>query len=336
MDKLRALQYFVAAAEERSFSAAARRLDVSIPAVAKLVASLEQQLGTRLFERNARGLALTADGETYLEGCGPALDQVAAADSAVSGAITRARGIVVIAMEQVFAQHCLLPKLPAFHARHPEIQIDLRNVGRLTDRDAGSADVLVLIGWPEASDLVQRQVAQNHLLICAAPAYWAVHGVPQRPQDLAAHICLLFRNPDGTVQDLWTFEREGVKESAAVRSWLVSSHRDVLLDAALAGEGVARMGDLSIREHLRSGRLVPALRDWRAQDARPISLFYRSHSKRTPRVRLVIDFIADVFRKLEATRDVRDVAFLRRERPRWWGHHGRASAAVYRGRRPKP
>src|SRR5437588_67270 len=209
MDKLRALQYFVAAAEEGSFSAAARRLDVSIPAVAKLVASLEQQLGTRLFERNARGLALTADGETYLESCGPALDQV------------------------------------------------------------------------------ERQVAQNHLLICAAPAYWAVHGVPQRPQDLAAHTCLLFRNPDGTVQDLWTFEREGVKESAAVRSWLVSSHRDVLLDAALAGEGVARMGDLSIREHLRSGRLAPALRDWRAQDARPISLLYRSHSKRTPRVRLV-------------------------------------------------
>ncbi|HEX4859449.1 MAG TPA: LysR family transcriptional regulator, partial [Usitatibacteraceae bacterium] len=109
MDKLRAIELFVAAAEEKSFSAAARRLDVSVPAVAKMINALENNLGSRLFDRHNRGLALTADGTKYLEACSPLLEQLAQADEAVTGAASRARGTLVVGTMAQLALHCIVP-----------------------------------------------------------------------------------------------------------------------------------------------------------------------------------------------------------------------------------
>lgn len=143
MDKLRALQYFITAAEEHSLSGAARRLDVSVPAVSKLVAALERSLAVSLFHRTAQGLALTSHGEDYLEVCRPVLDQLAAADEAVRADAANVRGTLVVGTQRTLAQHCLLPALPRFHARHPDLQIDIRDVGRSTDTDARAVDVHV-------------------------------------------------------------------------------------------------------------------------------------------------------------------------------------------------
>jgi LysR family transcriptional regulator for bpeEF and oprC len=328
MDKLRALQYFVAAAEERSFSGAARRLEVSVPAIAKLITSLERNLGAALFDRTAHGLTLTADGYGYLETCQPLLEQLAAADEVVSGAAARPRGTLVIGAPPFLAQHCILPALPRFHARYPDIQLDIRIVHRPADADAGAVDVFVLLGWPEHPDLVHRRIGRTRFLVCAAPAYWAAHGIPQRPKDLERHVCLLFRGPEGTVLDLWQYERGEEKESAAVKGWLISNHRDVILDAVIAGEGIARMSDLTIRTHLHAGRLVPVLLDWETKDAPPINLLYRPSHRRTPRVRLFIEFVTDLFRRLEAEREDRFTSQLAAERPSWYGRrYGRASAA---------
>jgi len=259
MDKLRALQYFIAAAEEHSLSGAARRLDISVPAVSKLISSLERTLGASLFERTAHGLKLTSSGEIYLEACQPLLDQLDTADEALKAASANVRGTLVVGSPQMLAQHCLLPALPRFHARYPDIQIDIRDIIALTD--AGGFDLCVLWGWnqPSPADVVQRRIAQSRFLICAAPSYWSANGIPSSPRDLERHVCLLYRTPFGTVHDLWQLERKGVKESVAARGWLVSSHRDVALDAALAGEGVVRLTDLTIRAHIRSGRLVPRI-----------------------------------------------------------------------------
>jgi DNA-binding transcriptional LysR family regulator len=328
MDKLRALQYFVAAAEEQSLSGAARRFEVSVPAVAKLITSLERELGASLFGRTVRGLKLTADGENYLDACRPLIEQLAAADESISEAAARPRGTLTVGAPSFLAQHCLFPALPRFHARYPDIQIDIRAVNRVTDVEPGATDVLVLAGWPEPTDLVHRRIGQTRFLVCAAPGYWAAHGVPRRPKDLEHHACLLFRNPENTLLDLWRCERNGQEESVAVSGWLVSNHREVLLDAAIAGEGVARMGDLTIRPHLQSGRLVPVLLDWEMKDAPPVNVLYRPNHRRTPRVRLFVDFVTGLFRELEAEREAGVGARLSAERPYWYRHrHGRASAA---------
>jgi DNA-binding transcriptional LysR family regulator len=327
MDKLRALQYFVAAADERSFTGAARRLEVSIPAIAKLIAAFERTLGARLFERTPQGLTLTADGESYLDACRPLLEQLAAAEDAVTGAVARPRGVLVVGAMAQLAQHCILPALPRFRARYPEIQIDIRVVNRVADVDASAVDLFILMGWPANPDLVLRRIAQTRQVTCAAPAYWAAHGVPQHPRDLERHACLTYRNPEGTVVDLWKFVRGGEEESVAVGGWLTSNHRDVILDAVLAGEGVARISDLSSRPHFASGRLVPVLPDWEMKDAPPVNLLYRPNQRRSPRVRLFIEFITGVFRELEAGREQGVVARLA-ERPDWYGRRsGRASTA---------
>lgn len=332
MDKLRAIEYFVAAAEEGSFSGAARRLEVSIPAIAKLINGLEHGLGARLFDRASQGLTLTADGVRYLEACQPLLEQVAAADEAVSGATVRARGSLVIGAQPQLAVHCIGPTLPRFHDRHPEIQIDVRVINRINDADASAADVFILLGWPERGDLVHRRIAETRQLVCATPEYWARHGIPEHPQDLAGHQCFAFRNPEGTVIDLWRFTRDGEERSVAVSGWLMSNHRDVNMDAVLAGEGVARISDLSAQSLLASGRLVPVLRDWEMKDAPPVNLFYRASHRRTARVRVFIDHVTAVFRDLEAQRD-QGAAVPAAERPEWYGRRYGHVSATLRGRK---
>jgi DNA-binding transcriptional LysR family regulator len=324
MDKLRALQYFIAAAEERSLSGAARRFEVSITAVAKLVTSLERSLGANLFERSSQGLVLTADGARYLESCHPLLEQLTQADESMRSSSSKPRGALVVGAPAFVLQGCLGPELLRFHARYPDIELDFRIVNQITDLDAVGADVFVLFGWHETPALVQKPVAQARYVVVATASYWARHGMPTRPQDLAHQQCFAFRNPHGVLLDVWDFERVGEKESVRARGWLASSHRELLIDAVLADEGVARVSDLGSSSLLRSHRLRPALQDWHGLHAPPVNVLFRPNHRRTPKVRVFVDFVAEIFRKLRAEHP--DVSAS--ERPQWYGtRHGRASAA---------
>lgn len=332
MDKLRALQYFVAAAEEKSLSGAARRFNVSATAVAKMMNALEKSAGVRLFDRTAHGLTLTASGEKYLESCGPALAQLELADESLRSSTERIAGTIVVGVQHVIASEFLSPALPRFHALHPHIDIDVRDFNRATEEQTRGVDVFLVLGWPEAQDLVRRQLAAARLLVVAAPSYWAAHGMPRHPHELAQHVCLPFRGLDGTVMDLWTFARAEKRVSVKVHGWLVTSnaHRDMAIDLVRAGQGVARILDWTNRRELASGAFVQALGDWDSPDGPPVNLLYRPSVRRIPRVRLFMNFVAEVFRELEATR-TRPVAPS--PRPLWLKRpYGRASASVRRQR----
>ena len=327
MDKLRALQYFSESARLGSFSGAARELGVSIPAVARLVNALEASVGAQLFERSVQGLTLTSDGRRYLEACTPAMIQLALAENSLARSGNEAQGTLVLGAPSYISQHCILPALPEFHARCPEITLDIRAFDSFSPEAARECEILILVGWQAHESMVQRRLAQTRSLICAAPAYWNQHGLPARPQDLASHNCLLFRDQENTILDLWEYERAGVRESVTVHGWLVSDNRDVLLGAAIAGEGVGRFSDLSIRRHILSGELVPALPDWETKHAPPINLFFRSSQRRTPRVRHFIDFAEEIFRTLETDRLPAGLVNVEAERPHWYRRrHARASA----------
>jgi DNA-binding transcriptional LysR family regulator len=299
MDKLRALGYFVACAEEGSFAGAARQLALSVPAVHKLVTQLEQSLGIRLFERSVRGLTLTVAGQAYLDACRPLLAELVAVDESLRQSAQRPTGTLVIAAHSQLALNVLLPALPLFHSRFPDIQIDVRVIHRLTDADAQIADVFVLHGWPQANDLVLRQLGHTRALVVGAPAYWASRGLPAHPGDLERHTCVLMRNPAGILIDLWEFERGGEKASVKVSGWLCSTGREVVLDSVLAGEGIARLNHLTTRVHLQAGRLQPVLLDWAVQGGPPINVLFRPSQRRTPRVRLFLDFITALLRDIE-------------------------------------
>jgi DNA-binding transcriptional LysR family regulator len=325
MDKLRALQYFVAAAEEGSFSGAARRLEVSVPAVGKMIGALERAIGTTLVERSSRGLVVTADGRAYLDACRPLLEQLEAADSIVSRAGSRPKGTLVVGAPGFLIQHWLVPAMPAFLASYPDIQLDFRVMTRLADAEPRGADVAIVLGWPLATGLVHRVLARTRTFASASPDYWARLGFPKHPRDLQRHNCLCMRNPEGTVLDLWEFSKGNRQVAVPVKGNLVSDDRNVIVDAAIAGMGIARLMTFTLREPTRDGRLVAALVDWEMAHPPPINLFYRPGFRRNPRVRPFVDFLVEHFRSLAA--DGTEHAVIPPE-PYWYRvGTGRASAA---------
>jgi LysR family transcriptional regulator, regulator for bpeEF and oprC len=328
MDKLRALHYFVASADAGSFAGAARTLGLSVPAVQRLVVALEENLGAQLFERRAQGVALTGVGANYLEACRPLLDELASADLAAGRSREQVRGTLTVAAHPQIARHVFMPALPRFLAAHPEVQVDLRIVHRLSDEDAAAADVFLLHGWPEALDLVVRPLGLARSWIVASPSYWAAHGQPAVPAELASHDCLLLRNPAGILLDLWEFERGGESASVSVGGRLCTNDREILLDAALSGAGVARFNQLTSREFLRSGQLVPVLTEWDVKGGPPLNLAYRPTARRMPRTRLLIEFVLELAAELE--RDALNVSRWAQPALPHWHRRGfsKASSAL--------
>lgn len=328
MDKLRALHYFVAAAEEGSLSAAARRFEVSVPAVTKLVSALERDLGVKLLDRSTQGLALTARGAQYLESCTPLLAQLADADRAMTSPGARRARTLVVGAPPLLSRVLLVPALSDWHERHPHVHIDLRTLDFLTVKDTATrgVDVLVALGWPGGVDLVQRPLAQSRLVVCASPAYWRRHGVPTQPSDLVNHACPLVRSPEGTVLDLWSHTRGEVVQEVAVGGWLTCASRDDVLQAVLLGQGVGRFADLSVWPFVRDGLLQPALLDWESSDSPPFSALIRPDSRRDAVVQDFVGFLSELLRPVEALCGDAFGARPSAVRPRWYASRpGRAS-----------
>jgi len=328
MDKLRALHYFVAAAEEGSLSAAARRFSVSVPAVTKLVSALERELGVKLLDRSTQGLALTSRGAQYLEHCTPLLAQLADADRAMTSPGARHARTLVVGAPPLLSRVLLVPALADWHERHPHVPIDLRTLDFLTVKDTATrgVDVLVALGWPGGVDLVQRPLAQSRLVVCASPAYWRRHGVPTQPSDLVNHACPLVRSPEGTVLDLWRHTRGEVVQEVAVSGWLTCASRDDVLQAVLLGQGVGRFADLSVWPFVRDGLLQPALLDWESSDSPPFSALIRPDSRRDAVVQEFVAFLSELLRPVEALCGDAFGARPSAVRPRWYASRpGRAS-----------
>ena len=338
VNKLKALEYFIASCEEGSFARAAQRLEVSVPAVQKLVSALEGSLGFALLERGARGVRPTAGGSEYLDRCRPLLaelEELGHAERALQGSSERASGTLAVAAHPQLAHHVLLPALPRFHALHPEVEIDFRTVNRLGDADALTADVLLLHGWPEVPpDYVHRELGGTRSLIMASAAYWAQHGVPQHPSDLARYTCLPMRNPAGILLDLWEFQRGSEVIQVPVRGWFTSNAREAVLDLVVSGHGVGRFTDLTTRDQVQSGRLVPVLLDWEVQGGPPVNLLFKGSARRTLRLRAFIDFALQCLRDMGAGENAMG-GKVATDRPAWHVRgYGRASATLRPGRRP--
>jgi DNA-binding transcriptional LysR family regulator len=328
MDKFKALQYFLAAAQTGSLSAAARQQGVTLQAVAKLVGALEAQLGTTLFQRGSRGLQLTADGVQYADACAPLLAQLQAADDGLRQARQRPQGTLIVGGTPFLLQHCVVPALPAFHDSYPDLTLDLRAVLHLDEAAARDCDVLLLHGWFEAADWVRRELPVMPQVTAATPAYWKRHGVPRHPSELADHSCLCYRNPYGKLLDLWRFRQAGqqgeVIEQVIVRGWLNSNHRDNLLELAMGDGGVMRIAYASAQVDLASGRLTPVLLDWELMDPPPLAMYFKPELRRTSRLRVFADFVVGLCEELATLTTAKGQSSVD-GRPPW--HHGSSRRA---------
>ncbi|MCU0813765.1 MAG: LysR family transcriptional regulator [Burkholderiaceae bacterium] len=317
--KLRGLEYLVAVVDSGGFSAAARRLGVATPSVHRLVQALEAERGVALIDRSAQPLRPTPYAVAYVERARVLLAELRELDASLDDQSQAPRGTISLAADSVVREYLLPAMLPAFHARCPDVEVHVTEAGSVRDLARLGTDMLMQSGWPPAQDAILRTLAETRWLVVATPSYWARHGQPRQPCELAHHRCALYRTPFGEVLRKWVFERDGRKEAVDVEGWLVSDSRSVLDGPLRAGQIVARVNDLSIRAGLADGSLQPVLLDWTGLHAPPISLVVKRSLTRQPRVRAWIDFAAEHAKQLAQDRLPGGLPPVRpSERPDWW------------------
>jgi DNA-binding transcriptional LysR family regulator len=286
------MEVFSRVVELGGFSAAARDFRMTPSAVSKLVARLERRLGVRLINRSTRKLQLTPEGVAFHDRCIRILGDMDTAErEAATGAVPRGR--LRINCNIPFGLHYLLPLVPDFLARHPGVTVDVVLTDAVVDLLEERADVAIRVGPLRESRLLARKLGESRNLVVASPDYLRRHGEPRSPADLANHNRLGFcftRLIEG-----WPFADEGgqVTYVPPIGNALVSDG-EALRGLALAGLGIARMGEFHIRHDIEAGRLVPVLEKFNPGDTDPLHAIFVGQGGHLPaRVRALLDFLVE-------------------------------------------
>lgn len=264
------LELLLHIADGGSLAAAARRLERAPPGVSKALAALEARLGTRLLHRTTRRLQPTAEGEAVLAQARDIVAGFERLDEALSGQRDTARGRLRVASSPGFGRVWLAPVLAALQERHPGLAIDLQLADHLPDLAGGRFDAAVWLWTPTRGSWHTQRLARNRRVVVAAPAYLQRHGVPQSPEALAGHHCLVVRENDepAAVWRLSALARPRAQPVAVrVAGPLASNHGEVVRDWALAGRGLMLRSLWDVAAPLARGELVHVLPGWAMLDA---------------------------------------------------------------------
>jgi len=292
MDHLTGMTVFARVAERASFTAAARDLGLSKSAVSKQVARLEERLGARLLHRTTRRLNLTEIGRAYFERARRIVADAEEADLAVTRLHAEPRGRLRVNAPMSFGVRHLAPMLPEYMARYPDVSLDLDFNDRQVDLIEEGFDLAVRIARLTDSTLIARKLSPCDRAIAASPEYWDTHGRPTHPQELTDHDCLLYtylRTPGD-----WQFEGPDGPIAVRVNGPLKSNSGEALLEAAMAGLGVAMLPTFMAGEALCDGRLECVLRDFESTDVYAYAVWPQSRHL-SAKVRTFVDFLAEQF-----------------------------------------
>lgn len=292
MQALSALETFIAVADAGSFGAAARSVSLSVPAVSKSVKALETRLGVRLFHRSTRRLAITPDGQAYLEQVRSPLRAIQRASLDVCQAQQAVSGCLRISAPWGFGRHCILPLLPGFLASHPGVEIDLQFDGASDESLAGRFDIVISEERPSRDDMVARAVAPMRLLVCAAPAYLARHGTPQTLADLASHNCIAVRLAHSGRTLGWEFEDAGRPLAMPVKGNLTVNSAEAAAWAAQQGLGLAQLASYQCDDAMWEKRLAVVLKAY-TNTQRSHWLCYAQQRHLPQRVRAFADHVCE-------------------------------------------
>jgi DNA-binding transcriptional LysR family regulator len=289
MDKLNGLMAFVKTADLGSFVGAARVLGISASAVGKAVGKLEKQLGVRLLQRSTRRIQLTEEGRLFHERCQRILDDLDDAQAMLARAAETPRGKLRVSAP-IVGYHFLMPLIPEFIARYPEVQLDVDFNDRIVDLIDEGIDVAIRSGDLPDSGLVGRPLQGFRFVLCAAPAYLQRHGVPTTPGELAQHAAIRFRYPNSGKLLEWPLKRGLQEAEPRLRSVVVFNNMEALLAATVQGLGLACMPDFLVREALAEGRIVRVL-DGHLDEGGRFSALWPSSRHLSPKVRVFVDLL---------------------------------------------
>lgn len=293
MDKLRAMQVFVRVVDAGSFTRAAQQLDLPKASVSQHVAQLEAHLRARLLQRTTRRLSLTADGRAYYERARALLDDVAELEAGIASAHGAPRGRLRVDVPAAYGRHALVPALPDFFARYPDITLELGSSDRPVDLLREGVDCVIRGGDVHDESLVGRRLDTFAVATCAAPAYLRRHGVPKHPTELRRHQLVgYFSAKTGRVFAM-DFARGRARVEIDGPFRLALNDADSHLAAGLAGLGVLQVvRSRWVDEQLRARALKPILADWTPE---PLvqHVLYPSRRHLSARVRVFVDWVVE-------------------------------------------
>jgi LysR family transcriptional regulator, regulator for bpeEF and oprC len=296
MDQLACMRTFVRVADLHSFTRAADALGLSRAVVSTHVAELERHLRCQLFHRTTRRVGLTSDGAEYLGRCQRILAELEAADEAVRGTRLSVQGRLRVDVPVEFGRSLLIPALPKFTARYPDLQLEVQFNDRVVDLIAEEIDLAVRVGAVREPHLIARRVVTTRLLTCASAEYLRAHGIPVLPADLRRHRLVGYL-PTGTRRaHRWLFQRGAERARLTLPFNIAFNSAEAGIRAAIRGAGVLQAMDLVVAEALALGRLQVVLPDWSAP-GKPISVVCRAALRDSPKIRVFADFAAELLRQ---------------------------------------
>jgi DNA-binding transcriptional LysR family regulator len=296
MDRLEAMEYFIAAVEAGSFSAAGRQLNVPLPTVSRKVADLEAHLNTQLLVRSTRKLALTEAGVSYLTACRRILDDVGEAESQAAGAHNVPRGGLSITAPVVFGRIYVVPVLTAFLAKFPQINVNLTLSDHIVNLVDENVDLAVRTGMLSDSTLVATKLGEIRRVVCGSPAYFLAHGTPETLDDLANHMCVTYTAlASGST---WIFNPRDGRPSRGVRPLcrLKINTAEAAIDAAIAGVGVTNVLSYQVVNPISEGKLLLVLQDFEPEPT-PVHIIHARQTLLPLKIRVFIDFAVSYLRK---------------------------------------
>jgi DNA-binding transcriptional LysR family regulator len=292
MDPLDGIAAFARVVDSGSFSAAARRLNISKSAISAHVQRLEERLGIRLLNRTTRRLSLTEAGAAYYRHCTRILAEADAGEQAANALQREPRGTLRISAPDSFGWMHVAPAVPAFLKRYPGLAIDINLSLAYADLIDEGLDLAIRIGALEDSALVVRKLAPSRRVICAAPAYVKRHGTPRHPDDLAGHNCLC--TSLRAWGDQWRFAGKRGEVTVNVSGSFRTNNAEMLRAAALDGVGIVELPTWAVAEELRSGRLRRLLAGWEGPVS-TIHAVYPGNRLMSMKVRAFVDHLARHF-----------------------------------------
>ena len=294
MDRFTELQTFVTVAESVGFNAAARKLNRSAPTVTRIVASLETRIGTRLFLRTTRQVALTEAGERLFRDARRLLGDLDTAEAAASGAHEDPKGVLSVTASVIFGRRYVAPILRSFIDRFPQVSARALFLDRNVNLIEEGLDVAVRIGDLPSSSLTAVRVGEVRRILIASPAYLERHGEPKVLDDLQRH--RLAAPSSVTEAGSWDFQAVGDRRNFDIAPAFVANTIDTSIDAARDGWAIARVLSYQVSDELQSGQLVEVLGGY--EDRRmPIHLVHAEGPLRAAKIRAFVDHAAGLLRK---------------------------------------
>lgn len=295
METLANLESFVRSADAGSFSEAARRLSLTPAAVSRNVSTLERNLGIRLFQRTTRSLTLTEGGERFLASVSSGLDAVQAAIADASAASQEPSGVLKVSLPPTLGLRYILPHLPAFLARYPQIRPEWHFDNRPVDLVADGYDVAIGGGFDLSPGTVAKTLAPAHLVAVASPVYLADRTAPADPAGLAAFEGIVMRSRRTGRTMHWSMRNSAGTEMVAVLTErIVLDDFGAIREAAMFGLGIALLAMPDVSSELEDGRLLRLLPRWYT-DAGAISLYYANRELLPAKTRAFVDFVGEAF-----------------------------------------